>query len=135
LEHPALAEALADGTVRTAAKKTTSLWHRACEQRVLDLRRSKAIRDEMSRSQTHRSITGIARAAVMQHETFATFLSEPLDGLQRWQMYMILVTLVISQLLVNIWMCVRDSQLHARTGSVSVSDARACARSVNVSCF
>ena len=28
----------------------------------------------------------------------------PLDGLQRWQMFMILITLIISQLLVNIWM-------------------------------
>jgi hypothetical protein len=37
-------------------------------------------------------------------QTFATFLSEPLDGLQRWQMFMIIVTLVVSQLLVNIWM-------------------------------
>ena len=32
------------------------------------------------------------------------FLSEPLDGLQRWQMFMIIVTLVCSHLLVNIWM-------------------------------
>ena len=62
-----------------------------------------------------------------QNETFRTFLSEcvsasgacqrlpaathahasarrPLDGLQRWQMFMILITLIISQLLVNIWM-------------------------------
>lgn len=29
---------------------------------------------------------------------------QPLDGLQRWQMFMILVTLIISQLMVNIWM-------------------------------
>ena len=28
----------------------------------------------------------------------------PLDGLQRWQMFMIIITLVFSQLLVNIWM-------------------------------
>ena len=33
-----------------------------------------------------------------------TFLGEPLDGLQRWQMFMILITLIASQLLVNIWM-------------------------------
>ena len=63
-----------------------------------------------------------------KHETFSTFLSEarfrrlcmpcalspvsdarsthrqPLDGLQRWQMFFILITLVASQLLVNIWM-------------------------------
>ena len=29
---------------------------------------------------------------------------QPLDGLQRWQMFFILITLVASQLLVNIWM-------------------------------
>jgi hypothetical protein len=28
------------------------------------------------------------RAFTTKHETFATFLSEPLDGLQRWQMFM-----------------------------------------------
>jgi hypothetical protein len=32
---------------------------------------------------------------------------EPLGGLERWQMFVILVTLVIEQLLVNIWMCAR----------------------------
>ena len=32
------------------------------------------------------------------------FLSEPRDGLQRWQMFIILISVVISQLLVNIWM-------------------------------
>ena len=42
-----------------------------------------------------------------QNDTIRTFLSEPLDGLQRWQMFMILITLIISELLVNIWMCVR----------------------------
>jgi hypothetical protein len=29
---------------------------------------------------------------------------QPLDGLQRWQMFVILISVVISQLLVNIWM-------------------------------
>ena len=60
----------------------------------------------MSLSHVHRIGTELMRALVTQHETFATFLSEPLDGLQRWQMFMILITVVCSQLLVNIWMCV-----------------------------
>ena len=30
--------------------------------------------------------------------------NQPLDGLQRWQMFIILISVVISQLLVNIWM-------------------------------
>ena len=28
----------------------------------------------------------------------------PLDGLQRWQMWMMLISVIASQLLVNIWM-------------------------------
>ena len=83
----------------------------------------------MSLSHVHRIGTELMRALVTQHETFATFLSEPLDGLQRWQsacsalvewgcdsaaeqyccphplaVFMILITVVCSQLLVNIWM-------------------------------
>jgi hypothetical protein len=58
----------------------------------------------MHRSHVHRTATGVVRALVSRHQTFATFLSEPLDaGLQRWQMFVIVVTLVCSQLLVNIW--------------------------------
>jgi hypothetical protein len=45
----------------------------------------------------HRIGTELMRALVTQHSTFATFLSEPLDGLQRWQMFMILITVVCSQ--------------------------------------
>ena len=75
----------------------------------------------------HRSSTHMPYRRAPQNETFRTFLSEcvqmscrclaelltlaprltahrPLDGLQRWQMFMILITLIISQLLVNIWM-------------------------------
>jgi hypothetical protein len=32
-----------------------------------------------------------------------------MDGLQRWQMFMILISVIGSQLLVNIWMCVLAS--------------------------
>jgi hypothetical protein len=57
-------------------------------------------------SQTHRASTEILRALVTRHETFAVFLSTPMDGLQRWQLFMILISVIGSQLLVNIWMCV-----------------------------
>ena len=112
-----------------AARRTTKYWNRAWEQRVTELRASPALRHQMARSHVHRTAIGVTRAMVAnvraiarlgvpcsthlpsrrapQNETFRTFLSEPLDGLQRWQMFMILVTLIISQLLVNIWMCVR----------------------------
>jgi hypothetical protein len=39
----------------------------------------------MGRSHVQRMMTNIVRAFTTKHETFATFLSEPLDGLQRWQ--------------------------------------------------
>jgi hypothetical protein len=40
---------------------------------------------QMGLSHLHRTCTELARAVITQHSTFATFLSEPLDGLQRWQ--------------------------------------------------
>ena len=55
----------------------------------------------MSLSHLHRAITNIARALFTKHSTFAVFLSEPLDGMQRWQMWTIVVSLVLEQLLVN----------------------------------
>ena len=67
LEHPALASVLADGTVRRAAEKTTILWHRAAERRVLELRQAPAIRMQMHRSHVHRTLTSITRAITNQH--------------------------------------------------------------------
>jgi hypothetical protein len=42
-ERPALALALANGMLAKHATHTTLLWHRACEQRVAELRRSEGI--------------------------------------------------------------------------------------------
>lgn len=126
-ERPALKEALADDKVRRLAKSFTRLWVRAFEQRVRELRASPAILAQRNLSQTHRAATELMRAVVMRHSTFAVrafvtdisqcptlmqhprcflqvFLSEPLDGLQRWQMAMIIISIVVSQLLVSIWM-------------------------------
>ena len=82
----------------------TRLWVRTFELRVYELRGSPAIVAQRNLSQLHRTATEMMRALVMRHDTFSVFLSEPLDGLQRWQMFMILVSVVCSQLLVNIWM-------------------------------
>ena len=82
---PMLAAALEDGKVMKAARKTTTHWRRAWEQRVNELRASPALRHQMGRSHIHRTAIGVTRALVAKNETFATFLSEPLDGLQRWQ--------------------------------------------------
>ena len=103
-DKPALKETLASGAVRLAAERVTALWRRASEMRVAELRRGEPMTSQMAISHVHRAGTEITRALVVGHSTFSTFLSEPLGGLQRWQMFVILVTLVIEQLLVNIWM-------------------------------
>ena len=105
-ERPALKQMLADDSLRKRAKRLTRLWRRACELRIKELRKSDAIRAQRVLSQAHRATAEVLRAVCTQHETFAVFLSEPLDGLQRWQMFIILISVVVSQLLVNIWMCV-----------------------------
>jgi hypothetical protein len=43
----------------------------------------------MHRSQLHRTATGVVRAFIARNQTFAAFLSQPLGGLQRWQMFMV----------------------------------------------
>jgi hypothetical protein len=83
--HPALAAALADGEVARMASCLTRLWSRATEERVSELRASQAIEVQMHRSHVHRAVTGVSRMFVLNHPTFSTFLSQPLDGLQRWQ--------------------------------------------------
>ncbi len=88
-ERPALARVLADGAMAKHATHTTLLWHRACEQRVVELRRSEGITAQMHRSQLHRTATGLVRAFIARNQTFAAFLSQPLGGLQRWQMFMV----------------------------------------------
>ena len=110
-EHPGLAAALEDGAVKKRAGQVTLQWRRACEARVGELRRSEPIRDKITVTHLHRTAVNVLHACYTQHSTLATFLSEPLDGLQRWQMFMLLITLIMSQLLVNIWMCVLASSL------------------------
>ena len=75
-EKPALKEALADGGMERAAQRATLRWHRACELRIAEVRRSEAITNHMALSHLHRSATNVLRALITQHSTFATFLSE-----------------------------------------------------------
>ncbi len=84
-QRPALKEALADGAILRAAKRTTRLWKRASEMRVAELRRAEPMTSQMTLSHVHRAGTEMTRAIIMGHSTFSTFLSEPLGGLQRWQ--------------------------------------------------
>jgi hypothetical protein len=64
-EKPALAEALATGAVRMAAKRTTRLWKRACEMRVAELRRGEPMTSQMAISHVHRTGTELTRAIVV----------------------------------------------------------------------
>jgi hypothetical protein len=126
-EHPALQQALADGALAQAVARTVTLWHRAWEERINELRRQEAIMDHVGISHAHRASTELMRAVCTKHGTvrlcstlllrvrltpptlhpqFSVFLSAPaLEGLQRWQLWMVLVTLVIAQLLVNSACC------------------------------
>ena len=103
-KHPALAAAIADGELAKAAKRTTAQWHRAWKRRVGELRRAEVFTDHHGTAFKHRASSEMARALCTKHATFSVFLSAPLDGLQRWQMWCILVTVIITQLLTNIWM-------------------------------
>jgi hypothetical protein len=103
-QHPSLRAALADDMVPKRAVVFTRLWMRTFEQRVRDLRASPAIVAQRNLSQAHRTATEMVRALVMRNETFSVFLSEPMDGMQRWQMAIVLISVVCSHLLVNIWM-------------------------------
>ena len=84
-ERPALAEALADGTVMARARSITAKWRRATEIKVRDLRRALAVKTMITRSHVHRISIRLVYCVTRKHDTFSTFLSEPLDGLQRWQ--------------------------------------------------
>jgi hypothetical protein len=110
-EHPALAAALADGALEKAARRAVVQWQRAWERRVGELRRAEAIRQTFMLSHAHRTSTEVLRALCTKHGTMRVFLSAPLDGLQRWQMWTLLLSVVLNQLLVNIWM------FYARGGS------------------
>jgi hypothetical protein len=138
-EHPALGLALADGGVACAARRATTLWRAAWLDAIAELRRSDAVLRNRLLTQAERAYTALWRALVTRHSTFAVFLSEPLDGVQRWQMWVALMTVIASQLLVNIWMCAAraPSDTHLPSGlpacllfahAAPAPDAPACLR-------
>ena len=104
--RPLLSAALEDGALAKSAKRTVVHWHRTWERRVGELRRAAAFTEHLSKSHAHRASSEMVRAVCTKHSTFAVFLSAPLDGLQRWQMWIVVVSVVLTQLLTNIWMCV-----------------------------
>jgi hypothetical protein len=129
-ERPSLQKALADGKLAARASELTKQWERCADACTQALRHSEGVMAQMTRSQVHRAATSVTRAFATKHDTLKVFLSVPLDGLQRWQSacagaaraclvraprshariplraaFTILVTVVLTQLLVNIWMC------------------------------
>jgi hypothetical protein len=83
--HAPLGAALADGGVARAACWVTARWRAAWMAAIEDLRRTDAIVNDRLLTQAERACTNVWRAMVTKHSTAAVFLSEPLDGLQRWQ--------------------------------------------------
>ena len=102
--RPRVAAALVDRTLAKAARRAIAGWERAWGDRVGELRRSDAIVAQRPQSHVDRTLSAAVVAVRTKHELFATFFSEPLDGLQRWQRWMVVVTCVLSSLFVNIWM-------------------------------
>ena len=84
-QNPPLGTVLADGKMAAAASRTVLQWSRAWQQRVSTLRRAEPLTKFRLISHVHRAGCELIRSITTKHETFATFLSEPLDGLQRWQ--------------------------------------------------
>ncbi len=102
-QHPALAAALADGSVAKKAGNLTARWQAVLGHRVQELRSTEIITSHMTLSHMQRTSSEVARAFMTRHTTFSSFLAPALDGMHRWQLFMILMTLVMSQLLVSIW--------------------------------
>jgi hypothetical protein len=105
--YPALAAALERGALQKRAKNTTARWQAVLGQRVAEVRAADALTSHMTLAHVQRTSAEVTRALVLRHETFSTLLAPAMDGLSRWQLFIILVTIVMSQLLVNIWVRAR----------------------------
>ena len=101
--HPPVAAALADGSVADAAMDAAAGWAVGWEVRVGALRRAEPVIAQRARSHFERTATAALCAFRQRHELAATFLCEPLDGLQRWQRWACVVTMVVVALMVNVW--------------------------------
>ena len=103
-KHPGLAALLEKGLIQRRAANLTAKWQAVLGNRVEEIRTTDALTAHLSLAHLQRTGLNLTQAIMTRHETFSTFLTPGLDGLRRWQLFMILFTLVASQLLVNIWM-------------------------------
>ena len=127
VQHPVLRSALDKGSAADAAGHTVRRWHRAWARRIGAVRRSEAVLSHAGTARAHRTGSELLRALVTRHETGRIFLSEPLDGLQRWQMWVLAMSVLVTQLLVNIWMFYAKGQLCCTALRGEAADACATA--------
>ena len=101
---PLLQPLLADEELPAKAALVMSRWDMVISHRIAELRRSETVTQYMAIAHVQRIGSNLVHKVVTKHDTFSTFLKPPLDGLSRWQLFMILITLVMSGLMINIWM-------------------------------
>jgi hypothetical protein len=88
---------------RAKAARMTREWALQQEERVAALRQHELAGDYHAAAQLQRLAGDVAKALQTRHETFATFLAPPCDGLQRWQKWMLMLTALIGALTVEVW--------------------------------
>jgi hypothetical protein len=101
---PLLQPLLEEEELPARAELVMSRWNLVIAHRVAELRRSEVVTQYMAVAHVQRIGGNLVHKVVTKHDTFSTFLKPPLDGLSRWQLFMILITLVMSGLMINIWM-------------------------------
>ena len=90
--YPALAALLEDGSLKKRAQNATARWQAVLGNRVAEIRRAEAITSHLSVAHLQRTSAEITRALMLRHETFSAFMAPAMDGLQRWQMWSLLLT-------------------------------------------
>ena len=101
---PLLRPLLEEDELPARAELVMARWNMVIAHRIAELRRSETVTQYMSIAHVQRIGSSLVHKVVTKHDTFSTFLKPPLDGLSRWQLFMILITLVMSGLMINIWM-------------------------------
>ena len=99
---PALGDLLSSGRLQAAAERTRERWDDLMEAKVGAVRRSKVIQKYRMTTHAQRASAVVVQSLMTQHDQFSTFLDTS-ASMQRWQRWMILLTLVIEALLISIW--------------------------------
>jgi len=97
-----LASYVQSGELITCAERALRRWRDVHDGVVEEARRHEVLDAHWLFTHKQRAISAVLKSCVTDHETFATFLDAE-GELQRWQAFMILMTLVASSLLTSIW--------------------------------